>query len=107
MNGSEFFGSNPAEEGNESLPINENTISDNLRRILNENREVEYEEYGDRKVVKAGYGGKTYKFYKDSGREYSEWAMDVMDDKGEFIKSVDIREEADIKYLENIFSESK
>jgi hypothetical protein len=78
-------------------------ISTSLRQALEENREVSYEEYGEKKVVIVKHGNKTYKFYHDIGREYSDWFMEVYDENDEFVNSVDVREDADVKYLENLF----
>jgi putative heme degradation protein len=79
-------------------------IPDDLRRVLEESREVSYENYGEKKVVSVKHGNRTYKFYPDS-REHADWAMDIYDEKGEYIESVDIREDADVKYIEELFKQ--
>jgi preprotein translocase subunit SecE len=83
----------------------EQDISTSLRQALEESREVSYEEYGEKKVVSVKHGNKTYKFYRDFGREYSDWAMDIYDEKDEFVDSVDVREDADVEYLEKLFEQ--
>ena len=80
----------------------EKDIPDGLRRALEENREVSYEDFGDKKVVKVKFNGKTYKFYREL-REYAEWAMDIEDEKGMWLDTVDVREKADTDYLETLF----
>lgn len=78
-------------------------ISEGLRAALEESRQVSYEEYGEKKVVSVQYSGKTYKFRRDPGGEYSDWLMTTENEKGEYLDSVGIREESDVKYLEELF----
>jgi len=87
-------------EGEESAIFSQD-ISDNLRQVLEESREVSGED--GEEVVSVKQGNKTYKFYRDYDREYSNWAMDVYDEHDEFVNSVDIREDADVEYLEKLF----
>lgn len=86
----------------ESLSLQD--FSDNLRRALEEGREVTYENYGERKIVRVKYAGKNFKFYQDN-REYADWVMDIEDEEGKMIDSVDVREDADVEYLEGLFKQ--
>ncbi len=81
----------------------EQDIPSGLRQALEENREVSYEEYGEKKVLSVKHGNNTYKFYPDYAREYANWAMDIYDENDQFVESVDVREDADTKYLEELF----
>lgn len=80
-------------------------IPSGLRQALENKREISYGEYGDKKIVKVPYGGKTYAFYRDFGRESSEWVMDIYDEKGKLVKSADVNERGDIEFLEKLFQQ--
>ena len=82
----------------------EQDIPDGLRHALEKSRDISYEDYGEKKVVSVKYGGKIYKFYRDH-REYAEWAMDVSDEKGEWLENMDVREKSDVDYLEKLFEQ--
>jgi hypothetical protein len=77
-------------------------IPDSIRHDLLEHGEVSHEEHGDKKVVSVERGGKTYKFYRDN-REYADWAMDTVDENGNWVDTVDVREPADVEFLEQLF----
>jgi hypothetical protein len=81
----------------------EKDIPDSLRAALKEKREVSYEDQGEKQVVSVKHNGKTYKFYRES-REYADWVMELDDEKGNYIDSVDIREKNDVDFLEELFS---
>ena len=80
----------------------EQDIPDSLRSVLEESREVSYEDYGEKKVVSVKHGGKTYKFYRDN-REHADWVMDISDEKDEWLGTTDVREKSDVEYLEKLF----
>lgn len=75
-------------------------ISESLRSLLLEKFDVLD---ADNLTFSVKENGIEYRFYPDSTREYSSYAMDTFDHEGNFIASIDIREESDVSFLEQLF----
>ncbi len=84
--------------------ISSQDIPDQLRKLLDAHRDISYEEYGEKKVVSVKTpDGKTRQF-KRASNEYADWEMVTLDDQGEAIDHVDLREAKDTEYLEALFA---
>lgn len=75
-------------------------ISESLRSLLLENFRVLDT---DNLTFSVQENGIEYRFYADSTRQYASYAMDTFDHEGNFIASIDIREESDVLFLEQLF----
>ncbi|MFA6296115.1 MAG: hypothetical protein WC663_02080 [Patescibacteria group bacterium] len=84
--------------------IFEQDIPDSLRQAIDDHREISYENYGEKKVIKIQQGDKTYKFFPDN-QEHADWAMVTEDEDGKYLDSIGISEKSDVEYLEKIFEQ--
>lgn len=75
-------------------------IAHPLRAALTRERSIDYHDHGERKVASVELDGVKYQVFRDS-REYADWAM--TSEAGSEFRSFDIREQADLEFLETLF----
>lgn len=92
----------PTESENKHSEKNEEIkrdIQKGLRDVLENDHDISYEEYGERKIASVKHEEKTYKFYRKDGN----WVMEINDKDGKYIDSKEIWENNDVKLLEKLF----